>query len=46
MALYAADDKDAKLNEDGLFNKNADVFISASSFQSGLSIKEDINTVN
>lgn len=46
VALYAADDKDTKLNEDGLFYKNADVVISTSSIQNGLSIKEDIDTLS
>ena len=35
VALYTGDDKEVKLNEDGLFDEDVDVIISTSSIQNG-----------
>ena len=45
VALYTGDDKEVKLNEDGLFETNVDVIISTSSIQNGQSIKENILSI-
>ena len=45
VALYTGDDKEVKLNEDGLFETDVDVIISTSSIQNGQSIKENILSI-
>ncbi len=45
VALYTGDNKEVKLNEDGLFDEDVDVIISTSSIQNGQSIKENILSV-
>ena len=45
VALYTGDNKEVKLNEDGLFEEDVDVIISTSSIQNGQSIKENIMSI-
>ena len=45
VALYTGDEKEVKLNKDGLFEEDVDVIISTSSIQNGQSIKENILSI-
>ena len=45
VALYTGNDKEVKLNEDGLFEADVDVILSTSSMQNGQSIKENVLSI-
>ena len=45
FVLYTGDEKEVKLNKDGLFEEDVDVIISTSSIQNGQSIKENILSI-
>lgn len=45
VALYTGDNKEIKLNEDGLFDENVVVIISTSSIKNGQSINENILSI-
>ena len=45
VALYTGDEKEVKLNKDGLFEEDVDVIISTSSIQNGQFIKESILSI-
>lgn len=45
VALYTGDNKEIKLNEDGLFDENVVVIISTSSIKNGQSINKNILSI-
>lgn len=45
VVLYTGDNKEIKLNEDGLFDENVVVIISTSSIKNGQSINENILSI-